>query len=146
MVITDKKALNRFRKFAKKSYPLECCGFLIGTEADKTLIVSYIYIPQNQAEYASEDQILITEEWFEAALDFAREQDMYMIGFIHSHPDYSDTSLSEQDISITADLRRAMKPIKNPVMGIVGVYKRSNGLHTKVTMWPMFSKRELEIK
>ena len=40
LIEINKKELIIFRRFVKKSYPNECCGFLIGTKYKKKIFVT----------------------------------------------------------------------------------------------------------
>lgn len=147
MVEINDKELKKFLKLVRKAYPNEFCGFLLGVELVTKTCADKIYIPQEQEKYATPGEIILPEYWWIEAKELAKELKLEVVGFIHSHPDYKDTSMSEQDLGMTNLLKGFFK-CSDPVMGIVGVYKAGQGkrLRTKVGLWPMFNKHKVCLK
>lgn len=147
LVEINKKELKKFLDFVKNSYPNECCGFLIGTETKAKTTVDYIYIPEDQEKQSTEDYINITQDWWDEAVELAENHDFKLLGFIHSHPDYKETSMSEGDLALT-DLFKQELDVFEPIMGIVAVWKvgkKRKYLKTKVGLWPMFNKHDIKV-
>jgi proteasome lid subunit RPN8/RPN11 len=69
------------------TYPLECCGALIGTEADAAHTVIEAWPLDNVATIARERRFTISPEDYRRAEARARERGAALIGFYHSHPD-----------------------------------------------------------
>ncbi len=91
--------LDSLRRHGEESYPDECCGVLLGQMdgAQKTVraIVrcgnTRVDSPQNRYNIAPAELVRVQRE--------ARERDLDIIGFYHSHPDHparwSSTDLQE---------------------------------------------------
>lgn len=151
MVECKEKPLNKFRKFVKLSYPKECCGFLLGVELISKTCIDEIYIPLDQDRWTTPDKIDVQDHWWEEAEDRAKELKLDVIGFIHSHPDYRDTSMSENDLKMTDYIKYQLDEVENPVMGIVGVWngskdKKVKRVLTRVSFWPMFNQHKICLK
>lgn len=144
-----KKVISKFRKFARLSYPNECCGFFLGVELKSAYIIESIYIPLDQEKYASPDGINICADWWDDAEEEAAKTKVGILGFIHSHPDYRDVSGSEQDFSLTKYVKLWLPEVVEPIMGVVGVYEtnpKTHRLMTKVGIWPMFDQHKIVTK
>ncbi len=73
---------------AESVYPEECCGLLLGAEIDvMRKITGIIEVPN--AEGARRDhRFLITPEYYRKAEVNAKEMNVKLLGFYHSHPDH----------------------------------------------------------
>ena len=73
--------------FAEQAFPNECCGFLLGQaqEGDKTVLAVF---PAANAGEAGEQyhRFLITPDAFLQCEKYAKEREMEIVGFYHSHP------------------------------------------------------------
>lgn len=145
-VEVNKKELTKFRKFLKTMYPKEGCGFLIGVELVRFTIVDKIYIPTDQVPFATKASIDVQDEWWDEAEDLAKESNLTVVGFIHSHPEYQDTSMSEMDLAMTDYVKIQLNEVENPIMGVVGIYKAKNRMMTRVGLWPMFNQHKICLK
>ena len=143
MVVVNRKEIAKFRKQAKLAYPNEFCAFLIGYNNKENVFIDKFYIPKNQEEFATPDHIDIPSDWWEEAEDFADDNMMIVVGFIHTHPDFSDTALSEHDTTLFTYFREF---IKNPIMGIMGIWSEKDKLKTRVSFWPEYRKHNLLVK
>jgi proteasome lid subunit RPN8/RPN11 len=77
------------RDHGERDYPFECCGLLIGRfDGDGRKIVSETYAISNaREEEAKRNRFLIRPEELMRGEKYAREQDLDVVGFYHSHPD-----------------------------------------------------------
>eukprot|EP00826_Nyctotherus_ovalis_P059336 TRINITY_DN8242_c0_g1_i7.p2 TRINITY_DN8242_c0_g1~~TRINITY_DN8242_c0_g1_i7.p2 ORF type:complete len:196 (-),score=54.92 TRINITY_DN8242_c0_g1_i7:337-924(-) len=71
---------------------IETCGILCGVEKDNRLYVKNILIPDQKGTADS-----CTTLNYEAILSYVMEQDMIVLGWIHTHPEY-DCFLSSIDL------------------------------------------------
>lgn len=83
----DKKHFDLIKTYGEASYPLECCGFLLGRQngGDKE-VVTTLPADNASAEQQKHHRFLITPQTFLRGEKFAREQGLEIVGFYHSHP------------------------------------------------------------
>jgi proteasome lid subunit RPN8/RPN11 len=70
-----------------ETYPHECCGALLGRDADGSREVLHLMPLANQRDDSPRNRFEITPEDFLLAEKTAREKHMELIGWYHSHPD-----------------------------------------------------------
>ncbi len=76
------------RAEGERAFPHECCGFLLGCEIDRIRQVRDVVPVDNAREDAAQHhRYLITPEDYMRMDKQARQQDMDVVGFYHSHPD-----------------------------------------------------------
>jgi proteasome lid subunit RPN8/RPN11 len=80
--------LDRIREHGERTYPYECCGFLLGSRGGETNILTEVYPAQNERRESKETRYLITPEQSKRADDYARSRGLGVIGYYHSHPDH----------------------------------------------------------
>ena len=82
------KDLKKIRKHGEADYPNECCGFLLGkTDRDtKTVIKSKPVVNSRERENRYNRYYIPPEEYMRIER-LARDEDLEVIGFYHSHPD-----------------------------------------------------------
>lgn len=85
MKITDAQ-LKQIYAHAEKSYPYECCGFLIGHFANGGRVVEARRAANQNQERT--DRFLISAEEFGQAQLAADKAGLDIIGLYHSHPDW----------------------------------------------------------
>jgi proteasome lid subunit RPN8/RPN11 len=74
----------------EKTYPNECCGFVLGRVRDDGNKAAEALIPDDNAREAEEQYHRFTiepEEFMRAELE-AKRQNRDIVGFYHSHPDH----------------------------------------------------------
>ena len=79
---------NEIRRHGEETYPHECCGVLLGVIGDDTRDVratvrcrnTRIDSPQNRYNIDPRELVRVQRE--------ARESDLDIVGFYHSHPDH----------------------------------------------------------
>jgi len=88
MIQIPKKVLNSILQEAKKGYPNECCGLLIGkNENGKKKVISITPIT-NINKTRMQDRYEMDPRELEAADNAARQKSVEIIGIYHSHPDH----------------------------------------------------------
>lgn len=105
--------LDQIRKHGEKTYPQECCGFLIGTFENGVNVLHEVYpadnewnvsisevqtlgesIPAASRSYATAhteshaNRYWITAEQYKDADRYADSKKLQIIGYYHSHPDH----------------------------------------------------------
>ena len=74
------------------AYPEECCGILIGPQPKSggdAIVIAEIRSEENEREDASRhNRYVISPQALLQAQRTAREQDMEILGYYHSHPDH----------------------------------------------------------
>ena len=93
MIVLTAEQLSAMRAHGERDYPYECCGFLIGEKDGETNVLRTVYRADNKWTKTTEresqaNRYLITPEQARHAEMFAREQNLGIIGFYHSHPDH----------------------------------------------------------
>src|SRR4026209_2401531 len=88
MITIAEEQLNEIREHGIRDYPYECCGLLLGRFASETKIVTETYpISNAREESAKRNRFLITPEELMKGERYARQHDLEVVGFYHSHPD-----------------------------------------------------------
>jgi|SRR5208283_147511 len=87
--------LERIRQHGAESYPNECCGALLGRDADAETIparvareVLQIFPLMNRREDSPRNRFFVTAEDAHDADKAAQAQGLDLIGWYHSHPDH----------------------------------------------------------
>ena len=117
MLTIPRTAFDQLRRHGEKTYPHECCGVLLGeTDGDGVRVVrdtvpcqnTRIDSPQNRYHIDPRELVRIQRE--------ARERELDIIGFYHSHPDHparwsaTDLSRSPLDRLLLCDYQRRARP------------------------------------
>ena len=88
MIFVPKEQLVAIREHGVRDYPYECCGLLLGRFAEDGKIVQETYpISNAREESARRNRFLITPEEVMRGERYARDHDLEVVGFYHSHPD-----------------------------------------------------------
>lgn len=81
--------LESIRRHGAESYPDECCGVLLGTATDGEHRIVELIAARNEREAESRhNRYLIPPETVLEAHKRAREQELDVVGYYHSHPDH----------------------------------------------------------
>jgi proteasome lid subunit RPN8/RPN11 len=80
--------LVRIHAHLLRVYPEEGCGVLIGRDEGAWRIVERVVESENRREGSRRDRYLIHPEALLVAEREARDQDLDVLGFYHSHPDH----------------------------------------------------------
>ena len=88
MITVAQKQLTEIREHGVRDYPYECCGLLLGRFGPDGKIVTETYpISNAREESAKRNRFLITPEEVMKGERYARDHDLEVVGFYHSHPD-----------------------------------------------------------
>src|SRR6202158_6368054 len=74
-------------RHAVRTYPEECCGFLLGEERDGATMVARIVPAANERQDSRHNRFVMSPETVLAAHKEARAAGLSVVGYYHSHPD-----------------------------------------------------------
>ena len=80
--------LNRIKVHGEEIYNEECCGALFGNYDDETRTIVDLLEFQNEKEESKQNRFLITPDQYKLAERLAKERNLELLGFYHSHPDH----------------------------------------------------------
>lgn len=88
MIRIDQKRIDEIRAHGVRDYPYECCGLLLGRFEDGSKVVKETYpISNAREESAKRNRFLIEPAELMRGERYARDHDLEVVGFYHSHPD-----------------------------------------------------------
>ena len=88
MITIANEQLNEIREHGVRDHPYECCGLLLGRFSAEGKIVQETYpISNAREESAKRNRFLIEPVELMRGERYAREHDLEIVGFYHSHPD-----------------------------------------------------------
>lgn len=82
------KLAARIREQGARSYPHECCGALLGRDADGEREIVELLPLDNRAAESPGKRYVIEPQDFRRAEQFACERGLELLGWYHSHPDH----------------------------------------------------------
>lgn len=80
--------MDHIYEHAKEAYPEECAGVLVGMDTGEMKVVVDVWRTDNTHEGERERRFLIEPLKIKEFEDNARERDLDILGFYHSHPDH----------------------------------------------------------
>ncbi|MCL6099839.1 MAG: M67 family metallopeptidase [Bacteroidetes bacterium] len=92
----SEEIINKIAEHGKNAYPIEACGYLIGSNDTVTEII-YMTNTDKSNEHFSFDP----KEQF-TAVKYARSKGVKLVAVYHSHPD-SPARMSKEDIRLAND-------------------------------------------
>ena len=88
MITIAESLLRKIRAHGVKDYPYECCGLLLGSfDADGKVVTETYPISNAREESAKRNRFLIEPAELMRGERYARDHDLEVVGFYHSHPD-----------------------------------------------------------
>lgn len=88
MITISESLLQEIRAHGVKDYPYECCGLLLGRYGANGKVVTETYpISNAREESAKRNRFLIEPVELMRGERYARDHDLEVVGFYHSHPD-----------------------------------------------------------
>ena len=88
MIEISTELLSRIKVHGEEIYNEECCGALFGNYDDETRTIIDLLEFQNEKEESRQNRFLITPDQYRMAERLAKERDLELLGFYHSHPDH----------------------------------------------------------
>jgi len=89
MIAIPDRCTDEIRQHGASDYPYECCGLLLGyfdPSGVKGVVETY-RISNAREESAKRNRFLITPEELLRGERYARDKNLEVVGFYHSHPD-----------------------------------------------------------
>ncbi len=80
--------VGHIHEHARKAYPEECAGALVGMDTGEIKIVVDVWRAENTHEEDRGRRFLIEPLQIKEFEERAQERDMDLLGFYHSHPDH----------------------------------------------------------
>jgi proteasome lid subunit RPN8/RPN11 len=120
--------LEKIKSHARRTYPEECCGILLGDASESTRWVSDTIELANASEANRRRRFIITPDDYTIAEELARDRGLEILGFYHSHPDHP---ARPSDF----DLEHAMPWWSYVIVGV------ENGLPVAITSWLLREER-----
>src|SRR5918912_291504 len=71
----------------EETYPHECCGFLVGGEQEDVKVVQEVWRARNARDDSPQNRYLVPPEEVLRAEKEARQRNLQILGYYHSHPD-----------------------------------------------------------
>ena len=96
MIHLEPKILEQLSDDAFRTYPNECCGFLLGEEKGSNRYVKEIIVINNAKEGDKRRRFEITPLDYIQAERYADQNELTLLGIYHSHPNHPSIP-SEQD-------------------------------------------------
>jgi proteasome lid subunit RPN8/RPN11 len=88
MLNLNEEMARRIRAHAAETYPHECCGALLGRDAEGGREVVDLLPLANRRDDSSRNRFSISPEDYGAAERAAGERGLELVGWYHSHPDH----------------------------------------------------------
>lgn len=141
-VVIPQKIRKDLSNIAKADYPNEVFAFILGEVSGDDYRIQKLYFPEAKATPVS-IHFKIGPELVEA-LEEAAEDNLKILGDVHSHPGFVEACPSEHDWINCKEFKDFY--IKCPIMGILGVFPGKSGkLRTRLKFWPWIDKNICQI-
>ena len=135
-IVTPKKLRNELSAVAKAAYPNEIFAFLLGEKIGETYNIQKLYFPQSKSSTKEVCFELYTA--IQEAFEEAGEDNLTILGDVHSHPGFFDASPSEHDWDNNKIFEEFY--IKSPITGILAIFASKGKLRTRLRYWPWIKK------
>lgn len=88
MIEISAKLINRIKLHGEEVYNEECCGALFGKSSAENRTVFDVLEFVNEKLDGRQNRFLINPDQYKSAEKLAREKNLELLGFYHSHPDH----------------------------------------------------------
>lgn len=88
MIEISTRLLDRIKIRGEEIYNEECCGALFGDFDNENRIILDLLEFKNEKEESRQNRFLITPDQYRLAEKIAKEKNLELLGFYHSHPDH----------------------------------------------------------
>lgn len=146
-----KHLAEEFKVAAKAAFPREEYAIILG-KATKGGVYrpSFLYFPPDREPYCTEDKVDVQYLWWDSARKAAKDQNLSILGDLHSHPWPEGWEPNKTCEPSAADLDRwwflhKKTRRKNPIMGICSVFPSARGLECLFRFWSAPEQPELVI-
>ncbi len=130
MVYLTEKVIEEIKALGERDHPHECGGMLIGKfAADGSKSVTEIFPLKNaREEEARHNRVLLLPKDVLRAERYAREKDLDVVGFYHSHPE-------DRGVPSQYDLEHALPVWSYVIVSVIG------GKAVEILSWQMRNDR-----
>lgn len=127
--------ITEIKSTGKTAFPRETLAFLIGNHLGDTIHVDGLYWPADIKKHATTTQINLQDIWFIEALERAKEEDLDVIGTIHTHPyNYKDNLYCTDRAPSENDYDSILGSLG--VLGICTITQSASGrLRSSIRFW-----------
>lgn len=134
-VVIDRSLLTNFVARAKRRYPKEYIEALWGTIDGATVYIHALYPVDHKG---TPRRCSLPDDWLEQQKQMAEEENLIMLGSLHTHPDCYPVPSSD-------DLVDALGSGET-IMGICELSNKNDRFSSKVSFWPCMAPLKVEYK
>jgi proteasome lid subunit RPN8/RPN11 len=88
MIVISNEPFDRIKIHSEQSYNEECCGALFGNSKNDDIVINDLLEFENEKEDSRQSRFLISPAQYNFAEKLAKEKNLELLGFYHSHPDH----------------------------------------------------------
>lgn len=88
VIIIPKTCLFEMQDHGAEAYPLECCGAVLGKIKSENKLIQKIIRIENTSAENKHRRFAITTEDYKNIEKLAKEAELQLVGFYHTHPDH----------------------------------------------------------
>ena len=88
MIEIPEKLLERIKTHGEQTYDEECCGAIYGSYSDEVRVIYDLLEFENEKQESRQNRFLISPVQYKSAEKLAKEKNLELLGFYHSHPDH----------------------------------------------------------
>jgi proteasome lid subunit RPN8/RPN11 len=88
MIRISEELARQIEQHGMQTYPEECCGMMLGVSIDDVQTVELVMEIDNSQDENRKRRFLITPQQYLQAERIAKEKNLELLGFYHSHPDH----------------------------------------------------------
>ena len=90
MLEISDELVQRIREHGARTYPTECCGALLGrADGESKRVLDLLPLDKRREGEAARTRFLISAQDYLFAEKTARQHQLEILGFYHSHPDHA---------------------------------------------------------
>ena len=87
-LVLNKDLMDKMVDHALDSYPMECCGFVFGSDQPDGRMISEVHTTPNSKQGDQRRRFEVDPRDYLKAERYALEKDITLLGIYHSHPDH----------------------------------------------------------
>lgn len=142
------RALAAFRARAKAAFPSEIWGLLLGHDYGlrvRRVEVASVWIPDDVLAHCTPNEVREQDHWWIEGAEYARDRELCVVGWIHSHPYTRDEIKRGMGRDIAPSAVDLTLYRWDKLSAILLLLERRGGLVSKLAFWgPMVPVRVVE--
>lgn len=87
-ILLEPRHVKQIQAHGEKTFPEECCGFIIGRREKGRLHAEHLLPTTNHHRTSRQNRYIISPQEYLRAEKFADTRGLALLGFYHSHPDH----------------------------------------------------------